>query len=423
MNTILLSLPLLFLAIVPNLGFFTFESFFLIAFILLINVLNIVRVVKKNTTRNYISQILPYLFYPLLIYSALYYGGLYQKPESVFWMRPLILIFIFVFYFTSKWRAQNRIPIFGVILLFYIIVAVVTIVNSPRPACDCFVMLKEAPQKLMMGKNPYATTYTQVYANVRPDYFDYLPFSFIYSLPFVYLFGDPRIGIITAVVLTVIILQKFLSRWPKDMFNLYALTFLFLPRSFYMLEHMYQDTIIFFFFVLFLYALQKKKNGLAMTALSLFFSIKQHLFILLPAFLFQKNIRKLFMTRKIILFFLPFTLILIFFLIDPYHFLKNTLLFFNPTTQPAPINVSLSFPTFVKALILIKNITLIHIASALLFVGFYLIVIGRRIDLTYKIFIIMFLFDFFMYNSFYNHYYFIAQFLMLTIGIMNFKDE
>ncbi len=423
MNMVFLNLVLLFLATVPNLGFFTFESFFLIAFILIINVADIVKQVKKNIVQYNSTHVITLVCYILLIYSVLYYGGLYQKPESVFWMRLLILIFIFAFYFISKSRGGNRFPIFYLILLFYIIVALVTIVNSPHPACDCFVMLKEAPQKLLSGKNPYASVYTQVYANVKPDYFDYLPFSFIYSLPFVFLFGDPRIGIIAATVLTAIILRKLLSQWPKDMFNLYALTFLFLPRSFYMLEHMYQDTIIFFFFVVFLYALQEKKKGLAMTALSLFFSIKQHLFILLPAFLLQKNIRRLFLSRKIVLFLLPFSLVIIFFLIDPFHFLKNTLFFFNPATQPAPISASLSFPTFIKALILTKNITLIHLMSALIFVILYLVIIGKRIDLSYKIFLIMFSFDFFMYNSFYNHYYFIAQFLILTIGIMSFKDE
>lgn len=305
--------------------------------------------------------------------------------------------------------------IINTIILTYVFLAFWTIVTSPHPQCDCFVQIKEAPLKLIQGKNPYSSTFSQVYDNVAFDYFNYLPFSFLYALPFVLIFGDPRVGTIAASLITVYIFFKLFGKNNKKILYLFIATYLFLPRSFYMLEHMYQDKIIFTFYMLFIYFVSQKKL-LAYTFLSLFFSMKQHLFVLVPLF-FRHNIytMRFFRSKAFLYGAVPFLPILFFLMIDPNSFLHDTLFFFNPATQPAPINTSLSLPTVIKYLTNFHHINLIHTICFFVFIVIYAFLLRTKKSLTFQIFMIMFIYDYFMYNSFFNHYFFITQFLLFYL--------
>ena len=295
------------------------------------------------------------------------------------------------------------------IIAFYIFLGSWTIYNSTSPRVDTFYQFLEAPQKILSGENPYASNYTKVYAGITPNYFPYLPFSFIFSLPFVLFFSDPRFGVIFANVISAYIMYRiFISKKKEAVGLLFVAAFLLLPGSFYIIEHMYLDPIIFMFFILFLYFYIKKGYSLSSLSASLFFLLKQHLFILLPFVLQKKKIRPL-------LFFVPFLAIVFFFLFDTNAFLRNIVFYFNPKTVPAPIHMSLSLTTFLSAIPLLSSLNFPYLITIVLFGCIYVYIIRTKRSLIFKAAMSIFAFTYLMYQSFYNHYYLVAQFLFLDI--------
>ncbi len=358
-----------------------------------------------------------------MIYSGLYYGGLYQNVESVlygeiFYFLTIIVIFFYHFFNNKK---RNSLT---VIVISYLILSVWTIIFSPQPRVDVFVNLKEAPQKLLAGKNPYSENYTKVYSNVKPDYFNYLPFSFLYLLPFVYFLGDPRYGSIFANLIIALVLKKIVGKDKDNMRDLFIMTFLFLPRSFYILEHMYLDVIIFTFYLLFFFLYSQKNNkNWAFLFLGLFFNFKQHLLFLFPYFL--QKIKVIFSKKNFFFFLLPFGSSLIFLLINSHDFLKNILTifnpFFNPSKIPSPIEGSLSIPTFLKMIIPGYRSATYYLFGIILFMFSYILLLLTRQSLITKVIVSLFFFQLFIYHSFFNHYYFVALFLLLDIYLDYFK--
>ncbi len=305
--------------------------------------------------------------------------------------------------------ARRPIIIFILIVALYAFLGSWTIYNSPQPHVDTFYQFLEAPQKVLLGENPYASSYTRVYAHITPNYFPYLPFSFIFTLPFVLFFSDPRFGIIFANVVSAYIMYRlFLSKKEGQIGFLFISTFLLLPRSFYIVEHMYLDPILFMFFLLFLYYYLKKNYSLSTLSASLFFLFKQHLIILFPFILQKKGI-------KLFLFFVPFFIILFFFLLSPASFVRNVIFYFNPKTVPAPIHMSLSLTTLLNSVPFFASSNLPYVISTILFIGIYLYIIRSNRSFVFKSAMVIFAFTYLMYQSFYNHYYLVAMFLFLDI--------
>ena len=150
-----------------------------------------------------------------------------------------------------------------------------TLWGSPKPIVDTFDVFSQVGQKLLTFQNPYTAIFTRTYSQID-NHFHYLPFSFLITSPFSILFHDPRYAIIFFNLLSVLLLKKlFKNKFEGNRLNILLATFLFLPRSFYMLEHMYLDPIIFSFFLLFYFFFQKKKYTLSILFLALFFSFKQ----------------------------------------------------------------------------------------------------------------------------------------------------
>lgn len=302
------------------------------------------------------------------------------------------------------------------IVFSYIFLSIWTLIQSPQPRVDSFIQQKEAPLKLIQGINPYNSVYTKVYSNVEPNYFGYLPFSFIYHLPFVFAFSDPRFSIIISnLIIAVVIFKLFKLKNRREESYPFIAAFLFLPRSFYILEHMYLDPVIFSFFLLFIYSYIKKRYSLSTLLLSLFFSFKQHLIFLLP--LFVKHTSKKFHTFKhTLIFLLPFFLPLLFLLINPSAFLKNIVFFFNPQHIPAPVLNSLSLTTLFTRYMIKSPSIYLNVIFFILFLFFFLLIIfKRKTFLIPKLAVSLILFNFFMYHSFFNHYYLVALFLLFDI--------
>jgi len=419
----LIILLLTFFAITPNLGFFTLPAFIIVTFIIANLVLLTIKLKLIDKFNLSDKNMLLLLLYLLLTYSLIYYGGLYQNPGS-FAFAQIILFIIIAYSFYSNLFLNKKVP-FLLIILAYAILAVWTIINSPFPQVDSFVILKEAPLKLLMGINPYDSLYTKIYAGITPNYYNYLPFSFITTLPSVLIFGDPRYTIIFGNILCAIIFQKIFIKSRNDIvLNTFILSYLFLPRSFYILEHMYLDSTIFLFFILTIYFYHKKNINFALLSLGICLLFKQHILILLPLLL-NKTVFKHIKARNIIYIFIPFLLPLYFLIRNPYAFIRNTIGFFNPLFIPVPIKYSLTLYGFAQNNINASGKAMggLIIALGLIFIVIYLFILFKRKSLffSWKISLAFYFFTFFTYYGFYNHYYLIAQFLLLDIMFNYFR--
>lgn len=306
-----------------------------------------------------------------------------------------------------------------IIILTYLFLSIWTIVNSPNPKVDTFILFKEAPLTLLEGKNPYTTLYTQVYKEVN-NYFPYLPFSLFYILPFLILLKDPRFGILFANLISAFIMYKLTNKKNiPEKINYIIFTFLFLPRSFYMLEHMYLDTIIFSFFLLFYYFYQVKKYRTAFFFLALSFSFKIHiLFILLPLLIKKTFLRHLFLNKNYIFFLLPIFLPILFLINSPFYFI-NTIIHLvpnTPITYIGPISMNLSFTNFLSKFIFINNYQNVYLIGVIIFIILYVsILLKKNLPFTFKSTSAFLLFQYFTYMSFFNHYYFVVLLFFLFI--------
>lgn len=323
-----------------------------------------------------------------------------------------MVFFIFCIYvFFRIWQKKEIST--PVVLSFFIFLSLLTISGSPHPTVDSFIILKEAPQKLLRGLNPYNSLYTRIYKNTDPNYFNYLPFSILYFLPFVTLLNDPRYGIVAAMVGTYFLSNK-LQKKNILQKNLYSSLFLFAPGSFYMIEHTYLDTIIFFLFVLFLYFEEKRKNTLFTTVLSFFFLCKQNIAILIPLF-FNKIVQK---KENIVVFFIPFLSIPLFFLWNPQGFIRNIITINQPNgviMQEAPFHIGITVPNILYRTF---NIPLVHMQTVFAFCAICALIItviimkNKKLSLIRKIVLILFFGYFFSYHAFFNSYYLVLLFLL-----------
>lgn len=306
-----------------------------------------------------------------------------------------------------------------VFVIFFLLISLLTIYGSPNPTVDSFVILKEAPQKLLQGLNPYNSIYTRVYKEVDPNYFNYLPFSIIYFLPFVYFFNDPRFGLIVSMLGTYLLMNK-LQKKNNPQKYLYSSLFLFAPRSFYMLEHAYLDTLIFFLFVWGVYLYEKGKNRLFSLVISSLFLLKQNMIILLPLY-FNKMIRQ---KENILLFLAPFISVLFFFAWNPQSFIRNIISVNQPNgliMKMAPLQMTITVPNILFQLFHPSTdmMQYIFIISALvaLFITL-LVLLSKKVNLQRKIILILFFGYFFSYHAFFNSYYLVLLFLLFDFTLL-----
>jgi len=289
--------------------------------------------------------------------------------------------------------------------------------GSQNPVVDTFVILKEAPQKLLLGQNPYDSIYSKVYKEIQPNYFSYLPLGIIYFLPFVYFLQDPRFGLVIAMIGTFLIINRLQKKNSHK--YLYSSLVLFAPRSFYMLEHAYLDTLIFFLFVLGLYFHMKGKNRLFSLTLSCFFLMKQNMIVLLPLY-----IKRLLKKKSGVVFFLiPFISVIAFFVWNPQAFVKNIITVNQPNNlimKTSPFQMTITIPNIVFQLFHLSDgqMQVVFVASAVIALFLMaIILLNRKLTTLRKIILILFLGYFFSYHAFFNSYYLILMFLLLDFTL------
>lgn len=334
----------------------------------------------------------------------------------------MIFFFVFIaFLFLNHYVWRNKYRIFPLVFIAYLFLGMWTLWGSPKPIVDTFDIFSQVGQKLLSFQNPYTSTFTRTYSQID-NHFHYLPFSFLVTSPFSILFHDPRYAIIFFNLLSAILLKKlFKNKIEDNHLDILIAVFLFLPRSFYMLEHMYLDPIIFSFFLLFYFFLQKKKYALSIFFLALFFSFKQNLLILFPLFILDKNIRSL-LKRKVFFFFAPFLLVIFYLFLNPSSFLSNTFfamfgtVFYPQAVRSTPTDMALSFQVFIKQFApTIKIVYLYSISGLVLLAVSAKIFFLRNSNIVMKVFLMAFAMGYFMHLSFFNQYYFVALFYFFAL--------
>ena len=196
----------------------------------------------------------------------------------------------------AAWLALRNWPRFGRWLLpvsigVFLLLGVWVIRHTPDPGIDVITFQREGLGALSKGVNPYAITMPQVYGN--SEYYGsgltengrlligvpYPPLSLLIEWPFHFLFGDFRyallIGLAGAAVL--------LSRITRDRTGaLVAALLLFMPRSFFVVEQGWTESLVVLALAGVVYAALRKPLWLAF-ALGLFFAMKQYAVFLAPA--------------------------------------------------------------------------------------------------------------------------------------------
>ncbi len=183
-----LQLFLLFLAITPNFGFYSDRSFIILSIVVALSILNLFffkKLSKKPSPTT--IPIIQGMFIFLLIYAWNVYGGYYQNHLDIMIGKKIYITFLIICLIIIKDYTKQK--IISVLLIgSFIILSLWTIYTSPNPKVDVFIILKEAPQKLLQGINPYNAIFSRVYPNITPNYVGYLPLPFLHVTPFVIFF-------------------------------------------------------------------------------------------------------------------------------------------------------------------------------------------------------------------------------------------
>ncbi len=420
----ILLLILLFFAITPSLGFISLPGFLILTTVVFFFFLLVVRNSKRNLLLGEFEPNRAIILLILLLFYALpYYGGLYQNQWSipVGTMVVFLMILLTTFGFVFKQKTGKLIIL---LVLLYLLLGFWTILNSPSPTVDVFVILKEAPIKFLAGQNPYKSAYSAVYPGIPSNYFSYLPMAFLYSLPFVAIFGDPRVGVIFAVIASAYLLSKLLGNISKQYLLLFLGVFFLLPRSFYILEHSYLDPIVFMFLLLFLYLLKIGRQMLALLVLSSFFLFKQDVILLVPILFGYLRGKINVNSVKVLVFLVPWIVPVYYFLINPGSFLWNTFLLYLPGLGIWSVSQrSMSLVTVLRSMVFHTDSYWIYIIVVILFLFTYFIIWRSKIGIFAKMAGVMLSFDYLMYHSYFNHYYFVALLLLADIILESYVQK
>ena len=409
-----------------NRGFFSFPSLFLLValfFILLkLYFQNLIIDLKKLTeSLKYVLLIT----YSLFIYFS---GGIYQinlLPVIFIDMLPLFflpLLYLFIFKSNNNNKYKQIFPLF---IFLAITLRFLTIIASPKPVIDVFTLLKEAPQKLLQGKNPYQEVYSPVYQGVITDNFSYWPFSFLLQIPLIILFKDPRILLIIADISGAILIYLIGKKSLQS--KLLSLIYLFRPNSLFMIEQSWQTPLFSFLTFMLFISIKKSKNFLTGILLAVIGGI-HHYYLILTILTYHlwKNKKTVFVTFLAV--FCP--VIGIFLLWQPSVFIEKTILFYlQPIDKlkTIPIHLSLNLntafytltgfdlPTWLTSIILV-------VITVFLFAKLFS---NRKILIRKNLLmiIIFFYFFYFLFRQSFIYYYYYAGSLLIFFTANLFSSE
>ena len=295
------------------------------------------------------------------------------------------------------------------------------LIGSPHPAIDVFIILREAPLKLLAGINPYNTFYTYVFPTIIPDYYAYWPASFILELPFILIFNDPRILLILADLASALLL--FIMGGKNRTSLLLSLIYLFMPLSLGIIEASWLTPLDFLLICLIAFSVYKLKNSLLAGLLLGILTSVQFFF----AALFIYLIRVLNWNKKFVFSFIltvsVFTLPYLF--LDPASFWKETVevYFRNPPHPSLLIHTSLNLNT------LFFNFTRFDLPSFLVYgllaAIFLLTLLKKESANNFILRFTLFLFSVFVLGrqGFVNYFYLVSSLIILQLAVSLHPDH
>lgn len=313
--------------------------------------------------------------------------------------------------------SKNITFVFVFFLIYAFILRIIMVFGSPDPAIDVYVILKEAPIKLLSGINPYQSLYTYVFPQITPDYYAYWPASFLLQIPIIFFLKDPRYLLLFADLVSAVIL--FILGGKNQSSLILSLLYLFRPLSLAVIEASWLTPLNFLFLAAIVFFLKKsppKAKYIAGVLTGILTSI-QFFFALFFVFL----IRKLNFNRKflfsymctVILFVLPF------FLINPVNFYYQTIdvYFKNPPHPSILIHTSLNLNTLYYV-ITGRDLPLLLTSGIYLAVIFLTLKRIKSLEDSILGFTLTLLTIFvFGRQAFVNYYYLISSLLLLYLSL------
>src|SRR3989338_6498056 len=218
-----------------NRGFFSYPSFFLLTGLIFILFKLFFRITKIDLSR--LTVILKFVLLTSFILFIYIPGGIYQTnftALAIINILPLIFLPVLYILLFQKNREHLKKRLYILFILLAVVERILIIIASPEPVIDVFVILKEAPLKLLAGANPYTAIYSGVYQGTVTDYYPYWPYTIFTMLPAVLLFRDPRILLLLADVIGGIVIYFWGSRNYQSI--LLSMIYLFRPNSIFIIE-------------------------------------------------------------------------------------------------------------------------------------------------------------------------------------------
>ncbi|OGG02707.1 hypothetical protein A2W14_07375 [Candidatus Gottesmanbacteria bacterium RBG_16_37_8] len=414
-----------------NRGFFTFPSFFLVLFLTVILLKLYFQNLKTDvpTFKNNLKYIF-LISYLLFLYFS---QGIYQinlVPALLIDLLPLFFLpFLYLFIFKSDQQNKNR-QIFWLFILLAITLRILTIIASPQPVIDVFVILKEAPLKLLSGINPYNTVYSRVYQGSITDYYPYWPYSFLISLPFVLFFKDPRVLLFLADIMTGILIYLWAGKNLQA--KLLSLIYLFRPNSLFIIEQSWLTPLLSLLTLILFWTFSKTKHYLAGILMGILSGIQPLFLALIPLTfrLWRKKIR--IAVTALLTCLLAVTP---FFLWQPVSFIDKTILvYFKPLAElkTIPVHLSLNINTFFYTITgndipQLLSLGFLLILLIYLFRRGYRIIKSNSADFFPKQILLTTVFFYLFYllfrQSFINYYYYAGSLVIFFIVFLSASDK
>ncbi|MFN8435475.1 MAG: hypothetical protein U0V18_15730 [Anaerolineales bacterium] len=209
-----------------------------------------------------------------IIHLALY------KKLSTKWNNVLTVLVLLILWFSGVWLIKN----------------------IPYPFIDVFVFQQNSGDALLKGVNPYTLSTPNIYGDkyiygygaeliqdgVLTIGNPYPPLSIYVSSLGYFLGGDVRYSHLVAFLASGALMAFF---HPGRMSKLAAYLFLFMPKSFYVLEQSWTEPIVVMFFMLAVYTAVHCPRW-APIMVGLFFASKQYLIFVFPLVLWLFPLRK-----------------------------------------------------------------------------------------------------------------------------------
>jgi len=333
---------------------------------------------------------------------------------------PLLLIPILALLSLPK-KLKNIAPILFLVMIASALgLRIATIKMTPFPPIDTFIMLNEAPRKILLGANPYVSNFTPVFPGVTPDYFTYWPAAFLLQLPFVPTLSDPRILFILSDIIAAFVLFLIAGKTMTGM--MLALLFLFRPYSLFIIESSWLTPLNFVLVLLAIYLLVRKVSP-AWVGIVVGLVTSVQLFHAVLFFIIGKYVG---WSKKFIAgFFLSLSMVVPYFLASPADFLSDTLLFYfrNPPHPAVLIHESLN----INALFFYffqKDISPLILNGIIFLVLVFSIFKQQRRVSSVAHTMLIFFFTFFLFGrqAFVNYYFFIAS-LAIVVLVLEVRDE